>query len=160
MLKMQKKKAEISGIKKYYIQTFGCQANVRDSQAMAGTLEALGFIETKNYKVADVLIINTCSVRQKSEDKVYGWGLKLGESKTNRGEFYDKKGDQVIFVTGCMIGSAKGDRKRIQLDAIKDRLVWADFLLAPDEEWQIPQILVLKIVLVMKIMKLLYNIVN
>ena len=144
MLKMQKKKAEISGIKKYYIQTFGCQANVRDSQAMAGTLEALGFIETKNYKVADVLIINTCSVRQKSEDKVYGWGLKLGESKTNRGEFYDKKGDQVIFVTGCMIGSAKGDRKRVQLDAIKDRLVWADFLLAPDEEWQIPQILVSK----------------
>ena len=129
--------------RKYFIQTFGCQANIRDSQNMAGSLDALGFLPTKNYQDADVLIINTCSVRQKSEDKVYGWGIKLGvNNKSGKEEFYEKKGNQVVFVTGCMIGSAKGDRIRVSLDELKERLSWADYLLAPEEEYQIPSILV------------------
>lgn len=129
--------------RKYYIQTFGCQANIRDSQVMAGSLDALGFTPTEDYQIADVLIINTCSVRQKSEDKVYGWGIKLGVgNKSGKEEFYEKKGDQVVFVTGCMIGSAKGDRTRVKLQELKEKLGWADYLLAPEEEYQIPSILV------------------
>jgi tRNA-2-methylthio-N6-dimethylallyladenosine synthase len=129
-------------VKKYFVQTYGCQANIRDSQAMAGTLEALGFIHTKRFQDADVLIINTCSVRQKSEDKVYGWGMKVGTSISGKEVFYDKKGDQVVFVTGCMIGSAKGDRTRVLLKDLEERLDWADYLLAPEEEYKIPGILV------------------
>lgn len=129
-------------IKKYFVQTYGCQANIRDSQAMAGTLEALGFVHTKRFQDADVLIINTCSVRQKSEDKVYGWGMKVGTSISGKEVFYDKKGDQVVFVTGCMIGSAKGDRTRVALKDLEERLDWADYLLAPEEEYKIPTILV------------------
>jgi tRNA-2-methylthio-N6-dimethylallyladenosine synthase len=129
--------------KRYYIQTFGCQANLRDSQAMAGSLDAIGFLPTQDYQEADVLIINTCSVRQKSEDKVYGWGIKLGtDNKSGKEEFYEKKGDQVVFVTGCMIGSAKGDRTRVKMHELKEKLGWADYLLAPEEETQIPGILV------------------
>lgn len=128
--------------KKYFIQTYGCQANVRDSQVMAGSLDALGFLPTKDFRKADVLIINTCSVRQKSEDKVYGWGMKIGHSKSGKETFYDKKGDQVVFVTGCMIGSAKGQRTRVSFEALKERMSWADYLLAPEEEYQIPSILV------------------
>ncbi len=128
--------------KTYFIQTYGCQANIRDSQAMAGTLDVLGFSPTKDYQHADVLIINTCSVRQKSEDKVYGWGMKVGESKTGKGSYYDKKGNQVVFVTGCMVGSAKGDRIRVSYDELKARLDWADYLLSPEEESLIPGILV------------------
>ncbi len=127
--------------KKYFIQTFGCQANVRDSQVMAGTLDALGMIETKKFKEADVLIINTCSVRQKSEDKVYGWGIKLGEG-FHSDNWYEKRNDQKIFVTGCMVGSAKGDRTRVKYEELRERLSWADYLLAPNEENQIPNILV------------------
>ena len=143
-MKIVSKKAEITAndVKKYYIQTYGCQANIRDSQAMAGTLEALGFFHTKHFQEADVLIINTCSVRQKSEDKVYGWGMKVGTSKSGKEVFYEKKGDQVVFVTGCMIGSAKGDRARVLLTDLEERLNWADYLLAPEEEYQIPSILV------------------
>ncbi len=127
----------------YFMQTFGCQANVRDSQAMAGSLDAIGFLPTTNYQIADVLVINTCSVRQISEDKVYGWGIKLGtNNKSGKEEFYEKKGSQVVFVTGCMIGSAKGARTRVPLDKLKERLDWADYLLAPEEEHQIPSILV------------------
>jgi len=127
---------------RYFIQTFGCQANVRDSQAMAGTLDALGFLPTEQYKKADVIVVNTCSVRQKSEDKVYGWGLKLGESMKSDESLYDKRKDQIVFVTGCMIGSAKGERTRVKLKPIEERLPWADYLLAPHEENQIPSILV------------------
>lgn len=128
--------------RRYYIQTFGCQANIRDSQVMAGTLDGLGFLPTNDFTQADVVVINTCSVRQKSEDKVYGWGMKLGPSISGKETIYDKKGDQVVFVTGCMIGSAKGDRTRVSLDDLKERLSWANYLLAPDEEHQIPSILV------------------
>lgn len=129
--------------RKYYIQTFGCQANLRDSQVMAGSLDALGFMPSKDYQEADVLIINTCSVRQKSEDKVYGWGIKLGtDNKSKKEEFYEKKGHQVVFVTGCMVGSAKGDRTRVNHGQLKEKLEWADYLLAPEEEYQIPSILV------------------
>lgn len=127
--------------KYYFIQTFGCQANVRDSQAMAGALDALGLINTTDHKIADVLIINTCSVRQKSEDKVYGWGIKLGVGQSDH-NWYKKRDDQVVFVTGCMVGSAKGDRTRVSLSKLEEKLSWADYLLAPEEENQIPSILV------------------
>ncbi|PJC23928.1 tRNA (N6-isopentenyl adenosine(37)-C2)-methylthiotransferase MiaB [candidate division WWE3 bacterium CG_4_9_14_0_2_um_filter_35_11] len=129
-------------MKKYYIETFGCQANVKDSQAMSGTLDAMDFSQTDDYKGADVIIINTCSVRQKSEDKVYGWGMKLGNPIAHEVQMYEKKGHQIVFVTGCMIGSAKGDRKRYDIKVMKDKMPWADYMLAPDEEYKIPEILV------------------
>lgn len=127
--------------KYYFIQTFGCQANIRDSQVMAGCLDALGFLPTLDYKIADVLIINTCSVRQKSEDKVYGWGIKLGTGASSE-NWFEKRKDQVVFVTGCMVGSAKGQRTRLPLKVLQKKLHWADYLLAPDEEYKIPSILV------------------
>lgn len=126
--------------KQFYIHTYGCQANIRDSQIMAGTLEALGFVNTENYEKADVIIINTCSVRQGSEDKVFGWGMKLGSGYKSKD--FDKKGKQLIFVTGCMIGSAKGDRQRTEYFKLVKQLKWADYLLAPKEEHTIPNILV------------------
>lgn len=107
---------------------------------MAGTLEALGLKSTNNYKEADVIIINTCSVRQGSEDKVYGWGLKLGDGYKSTD--FEKKGKQLVFVTGCMIGSAKGDRQRTEYFKLVKQLKWADYLLAPKEEPTIPNILV------------------
>lgn len=124
--------------KKYFIQTYGCQANIKDSQVMAGTLDALGLVNTGNYKKADIIIVNSCSVRQKSEDKVYGWGIRLG----TRDEYIEKKGKQVVFVTGCMVGSAKGKRTRVAFEELKERLYWADYLLSPEEEHTLPSILV------------------
>ena len=129
-------------MKKYYIETFGCQANIKDSQIMSATLDALDFSQTYNYKEADVIIINTCSVRQKSEDKVYGWGMKLGNPTAHEVQIYEKKGNQVVFVTGCMVGSAKGDRKRYNIKILEDKMPWANYMLAPDEEYKIPEILV------------------
>ena len=58
--------------KKYYIRTYGCQANVRDGESLSGMLEMMGFSHTEDLWEADVLICNTCAVRQTAEERVFG----------------------------------------------------------------------------------------
>ena len=58
-------------MKKVYIEVMGCQMNKSDAERMYGMLEHLGYTETPDPKEADMLIINTCSVRQLSEDKAF-----------------------------------------------------------------------------------------
>ena len=62
--------------RKYLIETFGCQMNVHDSERMAGLLEQAGYEATDDAGDADVVVINTCSVRDHAEDKLY---TRLGE---------------------------------------------------------------------------------
>lgn len=123
-------------MKKYFLKTYGCHANIRDSQIIAGMLDALEFVETKDYNLADVIIINTCSVRQKSEDKVYGWGKVFTDD-----EYVSKTKKQIKFIVGCMVGSVSGDRKRYGKQELEDRLTWADYFLSSEEEYLIPEIL-------------------
>lgn len=61
---------------KYYILTYGCQMNVRDSEIIAGLLEGMGCIAADTVEDAAIILFNTCSVRHSAENKVYG---KLGE---------------------------------------------------------------------------------
>ena len=68
--------APIAMARKYLIETFGCQMNVHDSERMAGLLEQAGFESTDDAADADVVVINTCSVREHAEDKLY---TRLGE---------------------------------------------------------------------------------
>ena len=82
--------------KKYWISTFGCQANVRDQEIMAGYLELTGYVPAKNEAEADIAIINTCAVRENAEEKVYG---EIGKFKSNH--LRDK--DFVLCVCGCMM---------------------------------------------------------
>jgi tRNA-2-methylthio-N6-dimethylallyladenosine synthase len=63
---------------KYFIETYGCQMNVHDSERMAGLLEASGYDRAANDADADVVVINTCSVREKAEEKLY---TRLGDLK-------------------------------------------------------------------------------
>ena len=80
---------------KYYIITHGCQANVRDSETMAGILEALGYSVGVDENDADVILINTCAVRQGAEEKVLGQIGALKRLKSN-------KPNLVIGIGGCM----------------------------------------------------------
>ena len=82
--------------KKYYIHTYGCQANVRDEETMKGLLDIVNMKSTSNPNEADVIIINTCAVRENAEDKVYG---EIGNLKHLR----HKNKDLVIAICGCMI---------------------------------------------------------
>jgi len=82
--------------RKYLIETYGCQMNVHDSERMAGLLEQAGFEATEEAADADVVVINTCSVRERAEEKLY---TRLGELREMRLE----SGRQpIIAVAGCV----------------------------------------------------------
>ena len=80
--------------KKFHIMTMGCQLNENDSEKLAGILNEAGYIKTENIEDADIIIFNTCCVRENAEEKLFG---KLGEVKK-----YKEKG-VVIAIGGCMM---------------------------------------------------------
>jgi len=81
---------------KYLVETFGCQMNYHDSERMAGLLEQAGYEPTDDDRDADVIVINTCSVREKAEEKLY---TRLGEIRM----MGDETGAQpVVAVAGCV----------------------------------------------------------
>lgn len=86
--------------KKACIETFGCQMNVHDSERMAGLLEQAGYELTDELGDADLVLINTCSVREKAEDKLFG---RLGEVGRADGQ------RPLVAVTGC-VAQQEGDR--------------------------------------------------
>ena len=82
--------------KKYLIETFGCQMNHHDSERMAGLLEEAGYVRTEDDGDADVLVINTCSVREKAEEKLY---TRLGELRVMAEETGTRP---IVAVAGCV----------------------------------------------------------
>ncbi|MBQ9457756.1 MAG: tRNA (N6-isopentenyl adenosine(37)-C2)-methylthiotransferase MiaB [Bacilli bacterium] len=84
----------------YLIKTFGCQANVRDEEIMAGYLEKAGFCKANDEKSADLVIVNTCAVRENAEEKVYG---EIGKFKAN----HLANRSFVMAVCGCMMQEEK-----------------------------------------------------
>ncbi len=82
--------------KKYLIETFGCQMNQHDSERMAGLLEEAGYVRTEDDGDADVLVINTCSVREKAEEKLY---TRLGELRVLNEETGSRP---LVAVAGCV----------------------------------------------------------
>ncbi len=81
--------------KKYYIRTYGCQMNVHDSEAIKSYLEALGFVNTENIEEANLVVLNTCAIRENARDKVVGFLGKCKYLKKNRDDFK-------IVIAGCM----------------------------------------------------------
>ena len=80
---------------KYYILTMGCQLNENDSEKLCGMVEEMGYNPTEDYTEADLVLFNTCCVRENAEDKLFG---KLGELKRIKG----KRGT-IIAIGGCMM---------------------------------------------------------
>lgn len=117
--------------RKYFITTFGCQANSADSENIAGMLEALGMVGATSASEADLIIINTCSVRQASEDKVYGLSNRIKELRNKNQELR-------VVLTGCLVGSATGGRPRMGLDLLKRKMPWVDHYLNINEVILLP----------------------
>ena len=87
-----------------YVETYGCQMNASDSELMLGTLMAHGYAPVDSQSGADVILVNTCAIRDHAERRVLG---RLGELKRHMGR------DTVLGVTGCMaqrLGAALLDR--------------------------------------------------
>jgi len=98
----------------YRIETWGCQMNVLDGERMAGQMEGLGLRPASSPDEAGVVILNTCSVREKAEAKVYSALGVLGIRKREEPEL-------VIGVTGCVA--------QVDQDEILERAPWVDFVL-------------------------------
>jgi tRNA-2-methylthio-N6-dimethylallyladenosine synthase len=82
---------------KYHIWTEGCQMNVADSQRVASALERIGYEATRQAEDANIIVLNTCVVRQSAEDKAYGRLTSLRPLK-------EQRPDMVINLMGCMVG--------------------------------------------------------
>ena len=80
---------------KYYILTMGCKLNENDSEKLCGMLEEMGYSKTEDMKMANLILINTCCVRENAEDKLFG---KLGEVKKVK-----ENNNCIIAVGGCMM---------------------------------------------------------
>ena len=88
----------------YFIRTFGCQMNEHDSERIAGLLEADGLVAAASAESADVVVLNTCTIRENADNKLYG---NLGHLKSLK----DRRPGMQIAVAGCM---AQKDQGRIQ----------------------------------------------
>ena len=86
--------------KKALIVTYGCQMNEHDSEKLLGMLQEMGYVETENREEADLIIYNTCCVRENAELKVYG---NLGALKPLK----EKNSDLIIAICGCMMQQPK-----------------------------------------------------
>jgi len=83
------------GQKYYLVQTFGCQMNEHDSETISGMLEQMGFLPTSDRRQADIILLNTCAIRENAEDRVFG---ELGHLKPLKRE----KPELILGVCGCM----------------------------------------------------------
>ena len=102
------------GNKKYFTITYGCQMNESDSEKINGQLEELGYLPAEQMEEADIVILNTCSIRQNAEEKVYG---KIGEVK----QLKDKNPHVLLGIAGCM--AQENRRKLVQRMPINDFVI-------------------------------------
>ena len=115
---------------KYYIKTFGCQMNVYDSGRIAGILKTLGYTEASALPEADLVIFNTCHIREKAAEKVFS---DLGRLNIIREERAARGLDTVIGVTGCVV--------QAEDEQIWKRAPFVDFALGPLTYHRLPEVL-------------------
>ena len=112
--------------KSYFITTYGCQMNEHDSERMAGMLEAEGYVKASAPEGADVVLFNTCCIREKADTRLYG---NLGHTKAIK----DRRPDMRIVVAGCL---AQKDKAVIQ-----QRAPYVDVVLGTHNLASLPRLL-------------------
>jgi len=116
-------------VKKYFIKTFGCQMNVYDSGRMANMLEEMGLVRALMLKDADVVIFNTCHIREKAAEKVFS---DLGRAYLVKQERAEEGKDTIIGVTGCVVQAEDGE--------IMKRAPYVDFALGPLKYFRLKEV--------------------
>ena len=117
-------------MKKYYIKTFGCQMNVYDSNRIAAVLRQLGYMEASTLRSADLIILNTCHIREKAAEKVFS---DLGRIEQIKEERAAQGLDTVIGVCGCVV--------QAEDEQIAKRAPYVDFATGPLTYHRLPEIL-------------------
>jgi len=114
--------------KKYTLLTYGCQMNVHDSENIAGIFEELEYTKEDDMNNADVIILNTCAIRENAHNKVVGI---LGRIKKLR----ETKKDIITIVTGCM------PQEESISNMLKDKYKWVDIVIGTHNIYDIPLLL-------------------
>ena len=110
----------------YFIETFGCQMNVADSELVAGMLQQCGYSETRDMTQADIIFMNTCAIREKAEETVH--------HRLDSIQHLKKRKPEMIFgVLGCMAQNLKND--------LLESKPYVDVILGPDSYRRIPEII-------------------
>ena len=107
--------------KKYFIKTFGCQQNVADSERIASFYESRGFVAAENEAEADTIVINTCVIRERAAEKVYGLVKNLEPLRVAKPELS-------IVITGCLIGAASREPSGKMMKALRIRVPYVQLL--------------------------------
>ncbi len=123
-------------LKKYYIKTYGCAMNYADSDRIRFVLNGVNLKEVNSFKEADLVVLNSCSVRKQAEDKIAGWGIKAKTIK-----------EKVFLLTGCM--AVRHDRKNGGLvekhtKYLKRKFPWINHIVDITEIESIPEVLKLE----------------
>lgn len=113
---------------KYFIFTFGCQMNEHDSELIAGMLENMGFLPVEDHNNADIIIVNTCCVRETAENKVFGLLGRLGKIKKH-------KPGLIIGMGGCMSQQEHIGKR------IKERFHYVDIVFGTHNLHTLPDLL-------------------
>ncbi|MFD3157128.1 tRNA (N6-isopentenyl adenosine(37)-C2)-methylthiotransferase MiaB [Haloimpatiens sp. FM7330] len=112
----------------YYVETWGCQMNEEDSEKLSGMLRSMGYNRTFNKEDADIIIYNTCCVRENAEQKVFG---HLGTLKKLKKE----KPNLIIAVTGCMV------QQKGMAEKISKKFPHVDILIGTHNSYRFPEYL-------------------
>lgn len=119
--------------KKVYIETYGCQMNVADSEVVLSILKTDGYEITDDIESADVILVNTCSVRENAEERVLG---RLGDFKNKK----NKNPEIVVGVLGCMAERLRDKFFSPEFSHSKNTNV-ADIIVGPDEYRKLPALI-------------------
>jgi len=118
-------------MKKLYIKTYGCQMNVYDSDRMSDVLAPLGYVPHHAPEDADMVILNTCHIREKASEKVFS---ELGRLRKLKDRARDQIGrDMMITVAGC-VAQAEGEE-------ITKRAPWVDMVVGPQSYHRLPELI-------------------
>ena len=119
-------------MKKLFIKTYGCQMNVYDSRRMGDVLAPLGYRASETPENADLVILNTCHIREKAEEKVYS---DLGRVRVEK-EKKKARGEKMLIAVGGCVGQAEGEE-------IIKRAPYVDMVLGPQSYHTLPEMVTL-----------------
>ena len=114
--------------KKYFLRTYGCQMNVHDSEEIKYYLESLGYEAVDELELADIVVLNTCAIRENAKDKVFGY---LGRCKHLKKE----KPDLIIAVAGCLM------QKPSEIEEIHNRHKYIDIIIGTHNLNELPNLI-------------------
>jgi len=119
---------EIGLNKTYYVKTYGCQMNEHDSENIKAILEDMSFTEIDNMEEADLILLNTCAIRENAHNKVFGY---LGRIK----HLKESRPDVIVGLCGCMA------QEEVVVDEILNRYKWLDIVFGTHNIHNLPNIL-------------------